>query len=111
MAITRSFRDTIKKRADRDPAFRRAMLARGIAYVLTGDGEDILVGKTLIRDYINATIGFDALAKETGKSKESLMRMLGESGNPTLSNFNLLITPLLENEDMGSPYQEILAAE
>lgn len=105
MALSRDFIDTVKERADSDPAYRRNMLVRGIGYILAGDGDEgINLGKLLIRDYINATLGFDELAAHTGKKKESLMRMLSESGNPSLTNFNLIIAPLLEREDMDHPF-------
>ena len=105
MALTRDFIDTIKTRAESDPEFRRDMLARGIGYMLGGDNEeDINLGKLLIRDYINATLGFDALAARTAKKKESLMRMLSASGNPSLTNLNLILAPLLANEGMDHPF-------
>jgi DNA-binding phage protein len=37
----------------------------------------------MLRDYINATITFDGLAKKTGLPSKSLHRMLGPRGNPT----------------------------
>lgn len=43
---------------------------------------DLDTGKSLLRDYINATTGFEALADGIGKSPKSLMRMLSASGNP-----------------------------
>jgi DNA-binding phage protein len=43
---------------------------------------DFAKGKALLRDYINNTIGFVALAKATGHSSKSLMRMLSPAGNP-----------------------------
>lgn len=88
MPLTRSFKDTVKARAERDPAFREALLTEAVGQFLEGDLE---IGKAVLRDYINATIGFERLAAETGSSSKSLMRMLGPSGNPTASNlFNVL---------------------
>ncbi len=83
MALTRSFKDTVKARADRDPAFRDALLAEAVDQFLAGELD---TGKAVLRDYINVTIGFERLAKETGSSSKSLMRMLSPSGNPTASN-------------------------
>lgn len=74
MALTRDFKETILERAKRDKAFRRGMLTRGLVLLLAGDAEDVQIGKSLIRDYVNATIGFAALAKRTRIPKESLMR-------------------------------------
>ena len=79
MPLTRSFRETVQARARRVPAFREALLTEGLEALLSGDLE---TGKAVIRDYINATVGFDDLAKATGTPSKSLMRMFGPSGNP-----------------------------
>ena len=63
-----------KNLIDRDPAFREELLKEGIECLLVGD---IDTGKGILRDYINATIGFDALGAVTAKSPKSLMRMFG----------------------------------
>ncbi|KQO78642.1 MAG: DNA-binding protein [Methylobacteriaceae bacterium] len=90
MALTRSFKDTVKARAERDPAFRDALLTEAVDQLLAGDIE---TGKAVLRDYINATIGFERLSQETGTSSKSLMRMLGPTGNPTATNlFGVLQT-------------------
>ena len=60
----------------------------------SADEEDRNVGKSLLRDNINATVGFQALTEELGKKPESLVRMLSASGNPSLSNFAELIDGL-----------------
>ncbi len=59
MALTRDFRKTIQARAKRDPVYREAMLTEAVGSFLSGDVE---VGKAMPRDYINATIGFEALS-------------------------------------------------
>ncbi len=83
MTLTRDFKETIRARATRDAAFRRALLREGIENFLAGDVE---TGKTVLRDYINATVGFSRLAKATHRSPKSLMRMLGPRGNPNARN-------------------------
>ncbi len=60
MALTREFKETIQARVERDPAFREALLKEGVECLLSGDVE---TGKTVLRDCINATIGFDALCE------------------------------------------------
>jgi DNA-binding phage protein len=47
---------------------------------------DVDTGKAILRDYINATVGFGTLATATGTQAKSLMRMFGPSGNPTAKN-------------------------
>lgn len=98
MQKTQGFRKTILIRAENDEVFRRSMLMRGIALILAGNKDDVQVGKSFIRDYINATIGFPALSKKTHIPKESLMRMFSPSGNPGLKNLNQVTQTLLANE-------------
>ena len=83
MALSREFKDTVKARAARDPDFREALLIEAAEQLLAGDLE---TGKAVLRDYINATVGFERLARETGTPSKSLMRMLGPKGNPRASN-------------------------
>jgi len=93
MALTRDFKETVRARVQRDPAFRRELLREGVESFLTGDVE---TGKTILRDYINATIGFEKLAKITRHSSKSLMRMLGPSGNPHAKNLFEILSALQE---------------
>ena len=83
MPLTRSFRTTVVARAERDAAFRERLLAEGVQALVGGD---LQKGKAVIRDYINATIGFDQLAQATGTPSKSLMRMFGPRGNPHARN-------------------------
>ena len=91
MALTRTFKETIKARAERDPAFRAALLTEAVEQMLGGDME---AGKAVLRDYINATVGFERLARETGTPAKSLMRMFGPKGNPRASNLFAVISRL-----------------
>src|SRR5579863_2343903 len=83
MALTRDFKETIRARVDRDAGFRRALLREGIENFLAGDVE---AGKIILRDFINATVGFTKLGNATNRSTKSLMRMLGPRGNPQARN-------------------------
>ena len=83
MALTRDFKETIRARVKRDPGFRKALLREGIENFLSGDVE---TSKTILRDYINATVGFEKLGEAMHKSPKSLMRMLGKKGNPQVRN-------------------------
>ena len=69
MALTKSFRETVYNRAQQDGAFRKAMLTEAVNAYLGGDE---ITGEIVLRDVINATIGFEQLAAD---------RMLGPSGN------------------------------
>lgn len=97
MPLTRDFKETIQQRARRDAAFRQALLKEAVEALLSGDVE---TGKTVLRDYINATVGFDALAAVTKKSPKSLMRMLGPKGNPQARNFFEIVAYLQKKEGL-----------
>ena len=88
MALTRNFKDTVQARVLADPAFREALLREGVETLLGGDVDS---GKAILRDYINATVGFRQLGADTGASPKSLIRMFGPSGNPQARNlFNVI---------------------
>jgi len=95
MALTRDFKDTVRARVLRDPAFRKELLREGVESFLSGDVE---TGKSILRDYINATIGFSELAEITHHSSKSLMRMLGPSGNPYVQNLFEIVSCLQQKE-------------
>jgi len=60
--------------------------------------EDLTTSKTLLRDYINATLTFEGLAKILDKDSKSLHRMLGPKGNPTAENIFAVIKALQDSE-------------
>ena len=95
MPLTRDFRETIRERLQNDPEFREALLEEGVKCLLSGEVD---VGKSVLRDYVNATIGFQELAGMTRKSPKSLMRMLSPSGNPQARNLFEIIGCLQERE-------------
>jgi DNA-binding phage protein len=95
MALTRDFKATVKARVQRDPKFRRALLREAIESMIAGDVD---TGKAVLRDYINATIGFSQLAASVDIPSKSLMRMLAPAGNPTASNFFEIVAILQRRE-------------
>ncbi len=97
MPLTRDFKETIKARAERDPAFRKELLIEGIESFLSGDVD---TGKAVLRDYINATVGFAELAEVLHRPPKSIMRMLGPKGNPQANNLFEIVAYLQEKEDM-----------
>lgn len=91
MALTKAFRETVYERAQRDAGFRKALLTEAMNAYLGGDEA---TGKAVLRDVINATIGFEPLAAELGKPGKSLHRMLGPRGNPNTANFFAILQVL-----------------
>src|SRR5215218_8558398 len=96
MPLSREFNQTIRERAERDPAFRLAMLQDAFAALNTGEAFD---AKILLRDFINATMGFSALGEATGRHPKSLMRMFSPKGNPTLDTLADVLRELARQED------------
>jgi len=99
MALTRSFKETVKARAQRDRKFRVAMLQEATESFLRGETD---VGKALLRDYVNATVGFQDLGDAVEKSPKSLMRMLSLSGNPQAESLFAVIAHLQKAEGVQS---------
>lgn len=95
MVLTRNFKDTIRARAQRDPAFRRGIFEEAIEAFLSNDTD---TGKLLLRDYVNATVGFEKLGAELDKSPKSLMRMLSAEGNPRAENLFAVVGHLRKQE-------------
>ncbi|CDZ31470.1 Hypothetical protein NGAL_HAMBI1145_02320 [Neorhizobium galegae bv. officinalis] len=94
MALTREFKETVKARLDQDPAFRAALLSDAVELLLEGDLE---TGKSVLRDFINATIGFETLGEKVDMPAKSLMRMFGPKGNPRADNLFNVIRQLQES--------------
>jgi DNA-binding phage protein len=91
MPLTHDFKQTVVARVQQDPEFRQALFLEAVNCILQGDVE---TGKAVLRDYVNATMGFGGLEKKTKIPSKSLMRMLGPSGSPTLANLAKMLTAL-----------------
>ncbi len=97
MPLTRAFKETVQARLASDPAYRRELLREGVECFLSGDLD---TGKAVLRDYINATIGFEALSALTHKPPKSLMRMFSPTGNPQARNLFDVIAHLQRIEHL-----------
>ena len=91
MALTRDFKETVLARAQRDPKYREALFTEAINAYLAGDTG---TGKAMLRDLVNATIGFEGLAAEVRRPSKSLHRMLAPRGNPSTENFFDIVSTL-----------------
>jgi DNA-binding phage protein len=69
----------------------QALLDEAITLFINGEPDS---AKLILRDLVNATMGFDALAEEVGKPSKSLHRMLSNSGNPTMSNISAVFAAI-----------------
>lgn len=91
MALTRDFKQTVAARAQSDPAFAQALLDEAITLFVNGEPD---TARLILRDLVNATIGFESLAQEIHKPVKSLHRMLSVSGNPTMSNISAIFAAI-----------------
>lgn len=91
MALTRDFKETVVARIRRDPDFAQALLDEALTLFLNGDPD---TAKLILRDLVNATIGFERLAIEVNKPSKSLHRMLSRNGNPTMDNLAAIIVAI-----------------
>lgn len=95
MPLTHDFKETIQARVRSDSKFRRAMLQEAVELILSGDLE---TGKALLRDYVNATVGFQGLERSTRIPAKSLMRMLGPNGSPRVANLTAILGAIQKTE-------------
>lgn len=91
MALTRDFKETVLKRAQTDPEFIKALLDEAVTLFLNGEAQ---TAKLMLRDLVNATLGFEGLAQLVDKSPKSVHRMLSTAGNPTMSNLSIIFATL-----------------
>ncbi|HKQ11000.1 MAG TPA: transcriptional regulator [Rhizomicrobium sp.] len=88
MALTREFKHTVSARVARDPAFAKALLEEAANLFLNGETN---AARLVLRDLVNASVGFEALAAATHTPSKSLHRMLSERGNPRMDNLAAII--------------------
>lgn len=83
MTLRRDFRQTVVARVENDPDFAKALLDEAATLFLSGEPD---TARLVLRDLVNATVGFEQLAELTHKPSKSLHRMLSPSGNPSMDN-------------------------
>jgi DNA-binding phage protein len=83
MTLTRDFKQTVVERVARDPDFAKALLDEAATLFLSGEPD---AARLILRDLVNATVGFENLAELTHKPSKSLHRMLSPKGNPSMDN-------------------------
>jgi hypothetical protein len=53
--LTRSFKEFVKSRIERDPTFRQAMFQEAVQTLIDGDVD---TAKAVLRDYMDASVDF-----------------------------------------------------
>ena len=106
MALTRSFKQTVTERLERDPAFAQALLNEAATLFLNGEPE---TARLILRELINATLGFEQLALLTAKPSKSLHRMLSVAGNPSMDNLSAIFAALREGLKLSLEARSVAA--
>lgn len=91
MTLTRDFKQTVVERVERDPAFAKALLDEAATLFLSGEPD---AARLILRDLVNATVGFETLAELTHKPSKSLHRMLSPKGNPSMDNLAAIFSAI-----------------
>jgi DNA-binding phage protein len=107
MTLTRDFRETVLARAEREPAFAKAMLDEAATLFLNGEPN---AAREILRVLVNATLGFEQLAVITEKNSKSLHRMLSASGNPSMDNLAAIFDALRTSLNVDLKVRTVRAA-
>jgi DNA-binding phage protein len=100
MGLTRDFKEAIVERVRRDPDFAKALLDEAATAFLNGEPQ---LTRLILRDLVNATLGFEGLALKIAKPAKSLHRMLSKQGNPSMDNLAAILGAL--REELGVELQ------
>jgi hypothetical protein len=95
MPLTKDFNETIREQLQESAEFRRALLKEAVGCMIEGDVD---TGKSVLRKYINGTVGFIKLGEALGRSPKVLMRMFSAKGNPQAKNLFEIVAYLQKIE-------------
>jgi DNA-binding phage protein len=82
---------TVQARIKSDPAFAEALLREATDMFLNGEAE---AARLLLRDVVNATVGFEQIALATNRPSKSVHRMLSARGNPTMESLAVVFSAI-----------------
>jgi len=88
-------REQVKWRIRTDDAFGYALLSEAIEVLLA---DDMTTAKSVLFDYIDATIGFDELSQQSGLALDSLRDMFGPAGDPRAADLFRVIGLLQQHQ-------------
>jgi DNA-binding phage protein len=83
--------ETVQARIKADPEFAEALLREATDMFLNGEAE---AARLLLRDVVNATVGFEQLAATTNRPSKSIHRMLSARGNPTMESLTAVFSAI-----------------
>jgi len=76
--LIRQYKETLIANVQSDLAFQKALLREAVETLLSGDVD---TGKIVLRDYINATIGFEKLSAKVKIPSKNLKSTFAPRGN------------------------------
>lgn len=110
MALTREFKETVMELCS-DPQhgaeYRKALLLESLEAYLEGD---VVVGNSLLRDYLNGTQAFSEIALKMGMQEAGLRRMVSPKGNATAKKLFTLFKLCQDREGIKSAEQLLKVA-
>ena len=83
--------ETVQARIKSDPKFAEALLREATDMFLNGEAQ---AARLLLRDVVNATVGFEKIALATRRPSKSVHRMLSARGNPTMESLTAVFTAI-----------------
>jgi DNA-binding phage protein len=106
MGLTRDFKETVNLRVQQDPEFATALFNEALSLFVNGEPE---TARLILKELVNATVGFEELAIETSKPSKSLHRMLSANGNPTMDSLTAIFNALRKKLNVDIKVQTIVA--
>ncbi len=91
MPLTRQFKETVVERIQREPDFAKRLITEAGALLFSGESA---TARLMLRDLVNATMGFEKLGADLDVSPKSLHRMLSANGNPGMNSLSLILSAL-----------------
>ena len=98
MVLTREFKDTVLELCN-DPDYSKSLLLEALESYLE---DDIVVGNSLLRDYLNGTQAFPVIAQKMEMQEAGLRRMVSPKGNATAKNLFRLFKLCQDREGIHS---------
>lgn len=92
---TRDFFDTVRELARDEPGFRKELLNEAVRCMLIGEVE---IGCETLRDVVVTNLGFDELARKTGKSLEDLEHILSDGSDPSAGDLLGIVAVVAKHE-------------
>jgi DNA-binding phage protein len=107
MALTRDAKATVVERVRRDPDFAKALLDEAATLFLNGEPH---TARVILRDLVDAVVGFEMLEAQTGKARRSLQHMLSTEGHPSMDDLAAIFGVLRGKLGVGFAVHTVEAA-